>query len=169
MGFPIWLSTHVTNIIRYSNLFQNPTMITNLLNCASFDNMVSHAWRPGHIRYCIAKTGLCHQMWLISTLTVLNRVINTKYKEFPKLRSSEILWNSTRQSIACENWDFWHPYLRTYFLLLRRQILIRNRDHHNIVKITTTWSIALVILYWWFHHVHMKTLSKLPGVMSSSK
>ena len=35
MGFPIWLSTHVTNIIRYSNPdyltpFQNPTIIANL-------------------------------------------------------------------------------------------------------------------------------------------
>ena len=168
MGFPIWLSTHVSNIIRYSNPdyltpFQNPTIIANL---CIFGVTCLEAW--------------AHQALHCKNRPLPSNVINfyphcttqsDKHKmqrvsQTTQFREREILWNSTRQSIACKIWDFWHPYLRTYFLLLRRQILIRNHDHHNIVKITATWSIALIVLYWWFHHVHMKsgfrTVSKLP-------
>ena len=173
MGFPIWLSTHVSNIIRYSNPdyltpFQNPTIITNLLNRASFDNMVSHAWRPRHIRHCIAKTGLCHQMWLISTLTVRHRVINTKCKEFLKLRSSE---NEKFCGILLDK--ALHARTETSGILTfaRTSFCCGGKSWLEIAIITTSSRSPQHDQLPSSYYIDGFTMSiwKLPGVMSSSK
>ena len=51
----------------------------------------------------------------------------------------DILWNQKAQSIACLSWDFRHPYLRTYFLLLRggnldQKLQASQHDQHTMIN-----------------------------------